>query len=1399
MQYLTKRIFLPVSIKQLKKLITYSLIFGLSLSLGLPARQAAAQGECKVECSATVPATAAVNAPVNFTTMATATGCATSASIEWDFGDGSPLSNQADTTHSYVGPGAYTWQMRATANSGVTTIDTIAGGYGEGAQARQTSFTVPTVIVRDPLGRGLFVVDESASGNFVRFINTTADTVTIGGKKIEAGANRVLTNSTGSPSAPNAGIPILSTVNEKASLIAINPSGLAVSNDGNVLYISDDSSSVILAYNLSGSSQTVFGLSLNPGNVAVIALLLVELGAIAVHPTTGEVYVLSPQTGINRVYKIIGYNQTQVFAGNGAATAPGQKFPDTPVGTQLDATAVPLLNPRDIAFDTGNLYIADTGHARIVKVDPTGKITLVYQFDLDGPGINPFPSALAVRGSEVYAATGNDQTIVRVAPSFAVIAGEARNSCDYTTSDCGDGGPAASARFNLQNSSNNSPVVGLESDANGLYILDQANSLRGRVRYFNQTSSEVTVLGKSIGAGSIDTIAGNGLLPPFDNSPAISSVLTNPSGVAVDPNGNLFITDTPRGTIRFVNRGKTVVTLFGGTSAERVVPPGQIVTINNEAAAGAVDNTVVNQASFDNPQGLFATAQGLFIADSKKGPVSDGKRTGLIRFINTSSTTVTLFAGLAVEPGRIVTVGGGGQQQQGNGDGGFALSAKFLAPSDIAVHPTQKHIYVADVANQAVRKIDGSFGSVSSLNLPKSFYTGLGIDPNGRLYIADYTNSQILRETSANSGSFEKMNATPVANPRDVAVDASGNAFVVVGSSELTVNGEFKVLRVKADGQVELVAGSGPAGFDGDGGPANSALLATFAPLISLGGITPGPFYPQTVNIALGTGGEVIIADTGNNRIRRIGTGVTTCFKTGTITISGNNPGPTLGKIAPNFVLFGRAATLVVNGTGFTPSSVVRWKGQDRQTTFVSNTQLLVAITLSDASTLGTAEITVFNPTPGGGTSNPMTIPVSRLNQVPGTISLNPSTAAVGTAFTLTVNGSNFVVGSVVNWNGSPRPTTFVSSTVLQAQIPATDLQTPSDISVTVFNPEPGGGVSPAATFRVTATNPVPVLTSIDPLVANAGVTNVGLTVTGRNFAINSVIRVNGSNRTTTFLNSTTLMTTLTNADTATAGTLNVMVFTPEPGGGTSATIPFLVGKSASAVQASSFASTGIAPDSIAAIFGENLATGVEIAGTLPLPTTLLGTTVTIRDSAGIERQAPLFFVSPGQINFLVPGATAIGQALFIVRSGNTVAGIGAISIARIAPGLFTANATGQGVVAGVALRISAGGAPIFEPLSKIENGQLVSVPLDLGPETDQVYLVVYGSGFRKRDVLLGASALLGGASLPIAYAGEAPGLVGADQVNLGPLPRSLAGRGEVDLVMTFENRAVNTVKVTIK
>jgi hypothetical protein len=125
------------------------------------------------------------------------------------------------------------------------------------------------------------------------------------------------------------------------------------------------------------------------------------------------------------------------------------------------------------------------------------------------------------------------------------------------------------------------------------------------------------------------------------------------------------------------------------------------------------------------------------------------------------------------------------------------------------------------------------------------------------------------------------------------------------------------------------------------------------------------------------------------------------------------------------------------------------------------------AILASDISTTGTFNVTVFNPTPGGGTSNAVSFTVN--NPVPTVTSISPTNAlAGGAAFTLAVNGTGFVSTSVVNYGGNIRATTQVSSTQLTATISASDIATAGNFSVTVFNPPPGGGTSNAVNFAVT-------------------------------------------------------------------------------------------------------------------------------------------------------------------------------------------------------------------------------------------------------------------------------------------------------------------------------------------
>lgn len=234
-------------------------------------------------------------------------------------------------------------------------------------------------------------------------------------------------------------------------------------------------------------------------------------------------------------------------------------------------------------------------------------------------------------------------------------------------------------------------------------------------------------------------------------------------------------------------------------------------------------------------------------------------------------------------------------------------------------------------------------------------------------------------------------------------------------------------------------------------------------------------------------------------------------------------------------------------------------------------------------------------------------------------------------------------------------------------------------------------------------------------------------------------------------------------------------------------------------VSAASFTGGILASESVAAAFGTALATATQSATTLPLPTTLAGTTVKLRDSQGVERNAPLFFVSPGQINFQIPPGTAVGAATITVTNNQSGTATGTMQIAAVAPGLFTANASGQGVAAAVALRVRVDGSQSFEPVSRFDaaQNQFVSIPIEMGLVTDQVFLLLFGTGLRNRSALTAVTATVGGENSEVSYAGAQSDFVGLDQINVR-LARSLAGRGEVDVVLSADGRTSNTVRINI-
>jgi len=235
-------------------------------------------------------------------------------------------------------------------------------------------------------------------------------------------------------------------------------------------------------------------------------------------------------------------------------------------------------------------------------------------------------------------------------------------------------------------------------------------------------------------------------------------------------------------------------------------------------------------------------------------------------------------------------------------------------------------------------------------------------------------------------------------------------------------------------------------------------------------------------------------------------------------------------------------------------------------------------------------------------------------------------------------------------------------------------------------------------------------------------------------------------------------------------------------------------------VSAASYSGNVLASESIVAAFGTDLATTTQIASGNPLPTTLGGTTVKVKDSAGMERLASLFSVSPLQINYQIPAGTATGEAKVTATAGQGIVSAGNIMIDRVLPGLFTADASGGGIAAAVVLRVMADGDSKFEPVVQYDAAQnrFVAVPIDLGPEGDQVFLILFGTGWRFRSALGNVRVQVRDVDAPVSFAGPQGEFFGLDQIN-ALLPRSLIGLGEVDVTLTVDGKTANKVKAQIK
>jgi uncharacterized protein (TIGR03437 family) len=390
-----------------------------------------------------------------------------------------------------------------------------------------------------------------------------------------------------------------------------------------------------------------------------------------------------------------------------------------------------------------------------------------------------------------------------------------------------------------------------------------------------------------------------------------------------------------------------------------------------------------------------------------------------------------------------------------------------------------------------------------------------------------------------------------------------------------------------------------------------------------------------------------------------------------------NAPGPTVSSLSPNSVPAGGAAfSLTVNGSSFVMGSAVQWNGATLTTIYVGGTQLMGLVPASLIAKPGIASVTVMNPggTPSNAANFTITIPAPTIS------ALSPdSSTAGGSGFPLTVNGSGFVLGAAVLWNGVALVTNYVGGSQLIALAPANLIAMPGTATLTVVNL--GGATSNPVQLNINAA--APVVSSLSPSSASAGGPAFTLTVNGAGFVLGSIVGWNGVSKSSTYVSATQLTASVSASLIASTGTATVAVTNPD--GTKSNSVNFTITAGLSIVTASPLPS-----GMVGVRYSQTLtATG----GTVPykgwtvtsgsLPPGILLTTVA---NTSLLSGTP---TSPGTSSFTVQ-VTDSANTVVTKQFSLTIAG----SLVSISPGgiVNSASYAGGGVAPGEIVTIFGSG-----------------------------------------------------------------------------------------------------------
>ena len=677
------------------------------------------------------------------------------------------------------------------------------------------------------------------------------------------------------------------------------------------------------------------------GGPATAAEVL-EPGGTAVD-SAGDLFITE---GYNNVVREVvkGTGDIITVAGNGTYGFSGDGGP---------ATAAELRGPNSVAIDSaGDLFISDTQNHRIREVvKATGDIITVAGNGTagdsgdGGPAIdaelnNPCGLSLDAEGNLFIADTGSNSVreVVEATGDIITVAG------DGIAGYGGDGGPAAEAELNDPGS------VAVDS-AGDLFISDSGNH---RIREVLKTTGDiVTVAGNGIAGDTGDgglainaeldipakvavdpvgdlfisdvgsnvvrevleatdeivTVAGDDIAGyAGDDGPATGAELDGPGHVAVDPAGDVFISDSYNNRIREFTPAVTVA-----VSASTALPT--LTALRASTTSAAIGQSVTLTATVSDlsaggaaPNGgtvTFSDQNGALGSEALVGGVAEFTTTSLE--VGTDTITASYGGTASFAPsttGTIVTAAGDGTAGY-EGDNGPAIAAELDSPRQIAFD-VQGDVFIADTSNNVIREVvkatgdiitvagdgiagySGNGGPATDAELSAPF--DLAIDTAGDIFFSD-TGNNVVREivaatgdiitvagngTAGYSGNGGTATSAELNSPRGVAIDAASDVFIADANND--------VIRevVKATGDIVTVAGNGTAGYSGNGGRATAAELNV------------------PIGLAIDAAGDLFIADNGNDRIREVvkATGdITTVAGNGTVGYSGDGGPATIAEL----------------------------------------------------------------------------------------------------------------------------------------------------------------------------------------------------------------------------------------------------------------------------------------------------------------------------------------------------------------------------------------------------------------------------------------------------------------------------------------------------------------------